>query len=684
MFGDINLQTTFQTIHFARTGMITTRGGRNEFIRREQLDRWRGLPTLSIHGDHNRLADIATLTRMHVLMRSVNPAYQSFTAEGFGHQDCIIGQDAPGKVFPQIRRFLDAPKAYQSPTAPPAVSELLFPPGEPDRVTVQAPWTGPVLGLHTAATSCVVAADQKLGRPYGIGVVAVELSDDRTRYQIPSHTSIDWQTPVLNAIHDRRAGMQAAMVDGTAMYTVTIPQTLRDFDEPLLLVLAYDEPPALGMPAPLSTDPQIQQWLYDATAHYLRFTPAVDVASVLLIRQQPNVADEHVKFILASCQYPAGPLDPSLASRSYRRIESLLNEPAPPQFMVLTGDQVYTDATAGLMDATRGDDRYQRPYEEFLRTRAVRSVWRRIPVLTMFDDHEIRDNWHRGLRQDDIENAKIAYLKFQRTAGPPWQPSPQSDPMWYELCVRKFPFFFVDTRTERLPRTATSVDRDALIDERQLAAVTRWLDKNQKERGCTPKFIVSPSILIPRRLTTLCDDPHAGPHHGASALLSDAWDGFPASMHALLQHIVDGPIQNVIFLSGDEHHSCHASATLSKIDATGAAIPGSEVVVHSIHSSGLYSPYVFANGFREELIEHDTFLFPASDPTHQCTASLSIDAPGDGFAVIECSRQSGRWLLTYAFHKSADDAAPAERHTLILNCDPQRHVGSESEVTAAG
>ena len=103
MFGTINLDTTFQTIPFARSGMITTRSGRNAFVTPETLGflKKSKIPVLSIHGSDNGLADVATVTRMKVLMESIKGRYHFYIAEGLGHQDCMIGRDAGKKYFPR-------------------------------------------------------------------------------------------------------------------------------------------------------------------------------------------------------------------------------------------------------------------------------------------------------------------------------------------------------------------------------------------------------------------------------------------------------------------------------------------------------------------------------------------------------------------------------------------------------
>jgi phosphodiesterase/alkaline phosphatase D-like protein len=95
-----------------------------------------------------------------------------------------------------------------------------------------------------------------------------------------------------------------------------------------------------------------------------------------------------------------------------------------------------------------------------------------------------------------------------------------------------------------------------------------------------PKFIVSPSVVAPWSRET-----RGGL---AYSLRSDAWDGFPASLYELLAFIARERIRNVVFLSGDFHCSlfCEMQLQLGSREA---------VPAYSVVSSGLYSPYPFAN-----------------------------------------------------------------------------------------
>ena len=113
LFGPLSIDTVSQAINFARLEVITSRAGRNEYVSRDNfLRRWRvdekDIPTLSIHGSDNGLADVATLARMRKLLVD-DLGFEHFETHafpGFGHQDCLIGRNA-ADVFAVVHEFLD-------------------------------------------------------------------------------------------------------------------------------------------------------------------------------------------------------------------------------------------------------------------------------------------------------------------------------------------------------------------------------------------------------------------------------------------------------------------------------------------------------------------------------------------------------------------------------------------------
>ena len=87
--------------------------------------------------------------------------------------------------------------------------------------------------------------------------------------------------------------------------------------------------------------------------------------------------------------------------------------------VLLMGDQVYVDPTAGLADPKAPDERYLQPYQNLYRSSEVREVLRKVPSYMMLDDHEIADNWE-PLPYPDLKNetaltlGRKHYLNFQR------------------------------------------------------------------------------------------------------------------------------------------------------------------------------------------------------------------------------------------------------------------------------
>jgi len=159
----------------------------------------------------------------------------------------------------------------------------------------------------------------------------------------------------------------------------------------------------------------------------------------------------------------------------------------------------------------------------------------------------------------------------------------------------------------------------------------------------------------------------------ASALCSDSWDGFPYSFRRLLTHIAREQIHNVVFLSGDEHQSCIASITLTPHgpEASSRAEP---VTIHSIHSSALYAPFVFANGTPAELAGEEIFRFKDPDARRGgCTIECAVRTDfacrmGAGFAVIACERENASsWRLSCQFH--VDGCKPMQTRAVRVTPD---------------
>jgi len=386
-------------------------------------------------------------------------------------------------------------------------------------------------------------------------------------------------------------------------------------------------------------------------------------------------------FALASCQYPATLLDRGVfnarwanpdhavgpAERSLSQLANAVFGDAGIGFSVLAGDQVYVDATAGLFDPANLLDRFGFAYQAMTLNKGFARLASApdhdlFPVL---DDHEIRDDWEPLAPAGDPkgENRKAArdgiaqYVSNQRARYWPTSPSPTDEGLlWQQRQVRGWNFFFADTRTLREGRSVANWRVASLLGQRQDKALLAWIANPQGVTGVTvaadppppgpvePRFVVSPSLLLPRRLALRRD--------AVMALHADSWCGYPKSLQCVLAQLYDTKARGVVFLSGDEHISCVARIEISCDDGT-----GDMVHTHSVHSSALYAPYPFANSRPEDFPLDDEFAFPdpfgQSARTYRCKVATAFPSAGDGFAILRPGQDDqGDWQVQVDFHRA--------------------------------
>lgn len=366
---------------------------------------------------------------------------------------------------------------------------------------------------------------------------------------------------------------------------------------------------------------------------------------------------------LASCQYPPDLGNGRIAYRSLERMGRRLSErqarAATPSLLLLAGDSVYVDATAGLFDPLRDRDRYEAPYEQLL----SQPVWRRLreqldALHATLDDHELMENWEPVVPVGATESAsrdraelstrlrrsrEVGVAAFRQGLGFPGEPHRQDpdSPIWRATATGPVHCFVMDTRTERGFRSAGNLAEASLVSVRQLRYLIRWLARRQRTDPTGPKFVLSGSMLLPRRRTT------SQGRHAAMALLSDAWDGYPATLTALLDFIARHQIENVFFLSGDEHLGCLATITLRR--------PGlAPLRVVSIHAPPLHAPFPFVNGRVHHFAGKERFQFTGRRAkgrggpgmVTEVDVSTRFAEAGDGFVelILGAEEDGTRWL----------------------------------------
>jgi cholesterol oxidase len=651
-FGPLNLATVSQSIHFARRKTITNRAGRNVYVSRDSLKKWT-FPTLSIHGQDNGLSSVATLGRMAGVLRDAGCNIHTHAFPGFGHQDSWLGRHAID-VFQVVGKFLSGP----------AAKTRHKPAKKHRKPNVQIPAAGPIWTgrAHEPPSRSgpgdlfSLIGDPALPCPTHVLCVPVKrhgkhfvCTDRKEIGLVPWEVDPDndgWMKVLRRPASIGPAGTLVLIVYNDSVIVghsyrdsnpVLFHQRIVIGDGPLLqLQPALDAgqkiPPGQDTldllnwatnPVSLLRPPKISKEVLGTVDDMLASMSIAECERGVLAAPHPTPKDSGwISFAVGSCQYPPGLLDSVPAYRSYERLSQLLKtrRGKAVSFVVLAGDQIYSDATAGLFDPGALDDRYKRPYEKLFSNKHVRDVLRRRPAYMMLDDHEISDNWEPESDQaarDANEAALAGFRKYQRAKdGPVIQ-------LWYTFKIGKLNFFMGDTRSERDNRAVSNIDKAAIMSEEQMSALLTWL------KDCEgPKFLVTPSVLGLRR-RDLVD---AGP---AACLTCDGWQGYPASMQRLLAFICLNNIENVVFLSGDEHLSCDMTLTLS-------ARPDQALQVRSIHASPLYAPYPFANSRQEDFVpsqpdnpDRFSFDYPNGEkmPTITCEVVATFNE-GEGFAIL--------------------------------------------------
>jgi cholesterol oxidase len=681
LFGPINLDTVAQTAHFARFCMITNQAGRGEFVTRRRLrERWGGIPTLAIHGNDNGLADVDTQRLLERHLKGAGVPFEARSYAQMGHQDVLIGKRSY-EVFEDIDRFLGAktpdatpdvlpPFAFDAPWIGPRIAT---PPSAGSALTLAAmprpdqgrarlalvpgrrnpPGTGrrfePIELEHGVAMSQRGASGEWLfaepdlgalggadGAAYGFFAILVYDVDETTAFQEPA-----WPLPLdaagappaasgaargmrRPAARDRpAAALPAAQFqdeadDELADAEPAPASAAQPFARPLPARTARGAPEPSDIPQHLPRD--ARAWLRERADSVLArcFVRLDD-----LVRARRNLRPDRPRpdfaFALASCQYPHGLADRRIAGATYVAMHRTLEQ---VQLALLVGDQIYADATAGLLDATRSDERYDAPHDRALRVQGLRAVMRRVPVLTLPDDHELVDNWEplaaaaaqaRPLAQRKRAEAHHeglrAFYDYQRMARPPHT----TDAADLAVNFGGHPFYLLDTRTRRLPRSAkTAADRMLIMEPAQWRRLQDWLTGQPVD---AVKFVATSALLLPRHRAVVAD--------ARQSARQDGWGGYPMSLHRLIDFIAEHDIRHTVFLSGDEHHALFCEAWLGR----------RRVKLVSVHSSASYAPFAFANGRPQDLKAREV-IEPPRHFKARALVKTTFAPTGDGFAQI--------------------------------------------------
>ncbi|MBK0392031.1 GMC family oxidoreductase N-terminal domain-containing protein [Ramlibacter algicola] len=652
LFGDANLRLFGHARRFIDHERLVNENGVNQYVTPYNMECHLGLPIQLLHGEDNELFDVAgaqlTFEKVGELYRDLQQTFsRSLDGKGigflriprYGHLDVLIGRHAHQHVFPAVVDFLQ--RVHATP-------DIVAVPKPADGYVVRPPLLGPFIGWtrRDAKGKLVVrisfAVDEgrrtwdckaqniylrcKRGAVYetanDVRVRPVDVNDpyrfvviDATFDQDPR--TEDWQLLLVGRTRgaDRVAGVEALDLTGPE------PPRLPDSAIATFLATVTHEPDEPVIP-PLFTT----AWDYDRSFFTLPQTCWNTLGH-----------DNAVTLAVASCRYPGLGLD---ADRADRPLQDFLADPRVEEaaFAMLLGDQIYADATAGLVDPLSPLERYFERHKDAFARGALGALAARMPVYMAADDHEWGDNypsaapltkrpwprWREASGDDRFgdtdesafEAAARAVRDFQRLQAP-WDfgTAPQvlggdsrrdatpflGDYHFEHGCAS---FYVLDSRSRRSRNDSRIVP--------DLDALQRWLLDPAQSRGLV--VIASGSVVLPG-LRPNADPADVGP--------PDTWQYAPDQRAALLDLLVQHARGRFVLLSGDYHVS-------GMVDL----LRGDEHVGCAVVSPPLYAPLVYANSAPDTVYVEEQVTLPSGELRMRVR-------PGGEFA-----RGSGVGLLT--------------------------------------
>ncbi len=706
LFGPANLQLFAHAALCVEHERLVDNDGRPVYVHDERMRRFFGLPLAFLHGARNELFDPAGARRSAAeyarlfpdlaarvetaLDQAGEPGHgAAWLLEDFAHVDVIIGKLAPERVFIPLARFFDRIFEHQDHSRAPALQVLAT--ARPPR---GGPWIGDVQhdaegrwrvrlsfliddrfsegkADHRGEPGTRTWAFMRIGRGaqasvQRLAIQAFQVSPQRSPGYRIAHGEVDIAMPGdLHTLLLRGFSVHEALAaDGVAPAAEYLP-----LHERLPGAPKQAPPPApwcaLALAARARAIRQASrrcEWLNEAARNHspqrreardlMRSVARLPHALLASLQRSGGQPLDEVSFAAACCRYPGMAVDSLRVDTSARELLAWSRGAAAatitPAFALLLGDQIYADATAGLVDSDNPLERFaprhivamSRGRRDHLgaRTAALGDLLAAMPVYQTQDDHEYRDGWPgsgsieagqpqgRARERRVVRVAGEAVTAFQRLHMPRVRGGGNS----YRFEQGPVRFFVLDTLSERRS------DTRRVVSEETFEALEAWYA--EAPAGDRVNCLVSGSVLLPRLAGG--SDP-ANP--GQDTL---AW-GAPDRSRLLDMLGAGGRIarpRRFLLLGGDYH----LSAAL-KVLVDGRPL-GAAVVVPP-----MYAPLAYTNTalqslwVNEDLSRHHLAL----EPVDHCE--------GSGFAALKVQRQGSGWRITLGRwqHDHAAGAATA-------------------------
>lgn len=682
LFGPASLRLFAHARRFVEHERLVDEDGMNRYVTDGNRDSHLTFPIQLLHGRDNELFDVSGARETQAWLKQ-RPALSKeqdrmSVIDHYGHLDVLIGKNAASDVFDDVLRFFQDANLY---TDLPPQAPTPAPDDQPARTWQLAPpRVGPLLGWvrrdkQDLLVRFTIMLDDRLTEFNSKVLIRCRQPDGTFKVHPSDVKHKTLEAPSLPGAHARPpAHLHFAMVDirwrpgATPEGATATPQLA--FQAMVVhpngtSLLPAPWPPVLTeaeLDAALDQD-ACEVEMHNATAllngQALKTAmrdqingSVPDASWRVLWPEHSTVAPSTVTFLASSCRHPGLSVDRERIDHALNTDPDSFSE-AKPALALLVGDQIYADATAGLIDPTSPIERYLERHETAFTSPGMRKFLAHMPTLMTPDDHEwINEfplgsplfkwswpNWSKGSPYLERQGAWYEWAKASVQHFQALQiPRNPGQGRWFGVG----PFgpvriFVMDTRQHR-QRVSAQVLRETTLDH-----LSAWLARGRPE---ILNVIVTGSVVLPG-LYPDADPTNPGP--------MDTWQHAPAQRQRLLDMLVSDSLsrqQRFMLLSGDYHLSAAFEIRVQGM-----------VVGAAVVAPPLYAPLPYVNARAEHLW--------LDEPLRVNGQLLSLAAPPNGEALPG----SGMAQVTVERHRQGFDIRMARN----LRCF---EAGTDSSTSA--
>lgn len=249
-----------------------------------------------------------------------------------------------------------------------------------------------------------------------------------------------------------------------------------------------------------------------------------------------------VKFVFGSCTMHHAGDDGIFAA-----------VPADAAFLMHLGDLIYDDiygSSSASVNGYRTNHRDAMSGDISFKSDGFAALRREKPIFTMWDDHDVVNDYSGGPFTARYAWARQAFLEYHGQSNPDGENPSHTGSFYYSFVVGDVGFFVLDLRSYRSPNTDLDDESKTVLGADQLDALKAWLLTNNDAY----------------KIKVLC---LSNPAHGyASNTAGDSWggvddstqspssaNGFRTERNALWEWIDANGISGVFAVSADQHWS---------------------------------------------------------------------------------------------------------------------------------